>query len=298
MTIYEARYQQYLTDLETALPLYLPEQPREKGGLPVEAARYSLLGGGKRVRPVLLLAFCDLLGVERPAAMPFACALEMIHTYSLIHDDLPCMDDDDLRRGHPTCHRAYGEAVAILAGDTLLNRACEILLATVSLDLPGSLQAARLIAAAAGSKGMIGGQALDLAAEGKSIQLEDLRQIHKLKTGALIMAPVMAAACLAGASSEITMILENFASAIGLAFQIQDDILDVTADTAALGKSTGKDQRDQKSTYVALLGLEQARRHLVDSIGTARKALADLDRAGLRTEFLSGLTDYLLARTS
>ncbi len=298
MTAWPESYARYLAAVEAALPLYLPEQADADGGLVVAAARYSLLGGGKRFRPVLLLGTVDLLGGDWQRALPAACALEMIHTYSLIHDDLPCMDDDDLRRGRPTCHRVYGEAIAVLAGDTLLNRAYEVLLDAVDPTLPGTVAAARLIAHAAGSRGMIGGQTLDLAAEGRLIDEPSLRTLHRMKTGALIKAPILAAASLAGTAPAVTGILERYAEAIGLAFQIQDDILDVTSDAAALGKTAGKDQRDRKSTYVTLLGLDAARRRLDEAIAAARGCLAELHAAGPDMTFLSGLTTYLLDRSS
>lgn len=296
MASYNEKYQELLLAFETELPNYLPVQPFEKGGLVTEAARYSLLGGGKRIRPVLLLAVCEMLGVSRSAAMPFACALEMIHTYSLIHDDLPCMDDDDLRRGIPTCHKVYGEALAVLAGDTLLNRAYEIMLSTVKSGQNGAVDAALYIAAAAGNQGMIGGQSIDLDAEGKMIPLNELQILHQMKTGALLKAPVMAAGRLAGVDNIVAEALEKYAAAIGLAFQIQDDILDATSDSQTMGKTVGKDQRDQKATYVNLLGLETARRQLAETIKTAHAALHNLHSFGLNTFFLEGLADFLQVR--
>jgi geranylgeranyl diphosphate synthase, type II len=296
MTVFTVQYDCYRSLVEVALPDYLPAAARETGGLPVEAARYSLLGGGKRIRPILLLAVCDLLSAETARAMPFACALEMIHTYSLIHDDLPAMDNDDLRRGRPTCHKIYGEAIAILAGDLLLNRAYEILLQAVQPRTRGSIAAARQIAAAAGGSGMISGQALDLANAGQTVSLEQLQLMHKLKTGALLKAPVIAAVSLAGAGSETRRWLVQYAEAIGLAFQIQDDILDVTGSTAALGKSAGKDRRDEKATYVNMLGLDEARRQLALTAGNSRSALEQLKKCELNTSFLEELTEYMLRR--
>lgn len=279
-----------------ALPLSFPAMAETSGGIVAQAARYSLLGGGKRIRPVLLLAVAEMLGASIAAAMPFACAVEMIHTYSLIHDDLPCMDDDDLRRGRPTCHKVFGEAMAVLAGDALLNRAFEVMLEAVDLNNPGTVAAARIMAQAAGAQGMIGGQALDLTAEGRIISLTELQLLHSLKTGALLKAPTLAAAALAGSSSRITDFLAQFADAIGLAFQIQDDILDATADTSTLGKSAGKDLRDQKSTYATLCGIDAARGYLDDAIQDARSALNSLADNGLNTNFLINLADYLLTR--
>jgi geranylgeranyl diphosphate synthase, type II len=299
MISFQAQYAAYQAAVDQALPLYFGQQTAEEGGQPLAAGLYSLTGGGKRVRPVLLLAVCDLLGYPCRQALPYACALELIHTYSLIHDDLPAMDNDDLRRGRPTCHKVFGEATAILAGDALLNRAYEILLDAIPAS--GSergLHAARQIAAAAGSRGMIGGQALDLAAAGKSIDAEQLRRMHQLKTGALLKAPVLAATSLAAAEPAVCDMLAEFADAIGLAFQIKDDILDVTADEAMLGKSAGKDRRDGKPTYVSLFGLAEAGRQLEATLAQARNALARMAEQGLAVTFLAGLAEYLLERTS
>jgi geranylgeranyl diphosphate synthase, type II len=287
------RLKSYQDEVEEALPDFFPTQPAGQGGRVVEAAQYSLLGGGKRIRPALLLAVCDMLGHGRSVALPFACALEMIHTYSLIHDDLPCMDDDDLRRGRPTCHKAFGEAWAVLAGDALLNRAFEIMLDAISPANPGTLAAARLIGQAAGSRGMIGGQALDIAAKGRSIALDDLKTLHRMKTGALLWAPILAGAALAGADPAVTGLLDRYAGSIGLAFQIQDDILDATSDSQMLGKSAGKDERDNKPTYVSLLGLDDARTQLADAIRDAQSAAAGLAKHGLDTGFLTDLAHYL-----
>jgi geranylgeranyl diphosphate synthase, type II len=299
MSFFSARYAVYQSEVEQALPVYLGEQPLAEGGQPLAAGEYSLIGGGKRVRPVLLLAVCDLLGYPRQQGLPFACALELIHTYSLIHDDLPAMDNDDLRRGRPTCHVAFGEAMAILAGDALLNRAYEIMLDAIPASgLERGLSAASQIAAAAGSRGMIGGQALDLAAAGHTIDASQLRLMHQMKTGALLKAPVLAAASLAGAEPDVCGLLAEYAEAIGLAFQIKDDILDETADEAALGKSAGKDRRDSKPTFVSLFGLDEAGRQLASAIGQARGALARLAERGLAVDFLAGMTDYLLERSS
>ena len=298
MNSFKQEFAGYLAAVEQALPEFMPEQPAGDGGQVINAARYSLLAGGKRIRPVLLLAACSMLGCDQAAAMPFACALEMIHTYSLIHDDLPCMDNDDLRRGLPTCHKVYGEAMAVLAGDALLNRACEILLDAALSGGSGKLEAARIISEAAGSRGMIGGQALDLAAEGKKISADELRKLHQMKTGALIKAPVLAAASLAGAPAKVRSCLEEYANAIGLGFQIKDDILDVTADSSTMGKTTGKDQRDQKSTYVSLFGLDEAQGLLEGTIDAAHLALVDLGTIGYDPAFLNDLADYLLVRSN
>ena len=293
---FNAVYKKYLTLIEDNLDQMLTDGSDNHNDKVLHAARYSLMAGGKRIRPVLLLATAEMLSADMEAALKMAVAIEMIHTYSLIHDDLPCMDDDDLRRGKPTCHKVFGEAVAVLAGDALLNRAFELVLSAINIDLPGSLEAGLKIAASSGLAGMIAGQSLDLEAEGKMLELDKLTELHRHKTGALIKAPLIAAACLAQSKKTVRQQLENYADAIGLAFQIQDDILDVTADQKLLGKTTGKDVRDQKSTYVNLLGLEQARVKLVEADQSARKALDCLEEAGLNIAFLKGITDFLLNR--
>ena len=294
-SVFIKRYASYQSRVEQALPAFVGTGKEEAGGTAAEAAFYSLLAGGKRIRPVLLMATAEMLGRQSNDLLPFACALEMIHTYSLIHDDLPCMDDDDLRRGRPTCHIVYGEAIAVLAGDYLLNKAYETLLAAINLKRPASLEAARLIARAAGGHGMIGGQVLDLAAEKRQLKADELQSLHLKKTGALIVAPVEAAAVLAGALPTVRQTLVRYAQAIGLAFQIRDDILDVTASQPELGKSTGKDERDGKSTYVSLFGLEQAEKLLESTSRTALEQLEQLDET-LDKSFLMALTAYLLTR--
>lgn len=294
--MFEQQYQDYLGLFEPYLDQALPELAAESGGDVTTAARYSLLSGGKRIRPILLLAMMDCLKSEVKPALPFAAALEMIHTYSLAHDDLPCMDDDDLRRGRPTCHKQFGEAMAVLAGDALLNRAFEVMLDDMTTGRENKVKAAQIIARAAGSAGMIAGQALDLRAEGKTIAADDLVRLHRLKTGQLILAPVLAACALAGLDPERTEPFQAFAENLGLAFQIADDILDVTATAGKLGKSTGKDQRDQKSTYVSLFGLPQAQALLQEATGKAQAALAIASGLGFATTFLGELTDYLLKR--
>lgn len=292
---YRARYQAWQDSVERALPDYVCGQDKAEGGLVVEAARYSLLAGGKRIRPVLMLAVAFMLGQPAGHVMPFACAVELIHTYSLIHDDLPCMDDDDLRRGRPTCHKVFGEAMAVLAGDYLLNRAYEVLLDAIDPERPETVAAARLISRAAGVRGMIGGQVLDLAAERQKPDASALEQMHRMKTGALLSAPVEAAALLACADAMTSGSLTAFGAAIGLAFQIRDDILDVTSNTTILGKTSGKDDRDGKSTYVSLHGLAEAERRLEQAISNAQAALDKLE-PGHDVSFLRALTRYLLGR--
>ncbi len=297
MCDFQSQYQAWLGLIEKALPDFFPLMPEHEGGAVVEAARYSLMAGGKRIRPVLALAVADMLGIETDKAMPYACAIEMIHTYSLIHDDLPCMDDDSWRRGRKTCHIVYGEALAVLAGDALLNRAYELLLETIDVQQPASREAALQIASAAGSRGMIGGQTLDLAAEKNQISASEMQKLHMMKTGALLKAPIIAMVKLAGLKADRQIAFEMYAEAIGLAFQIQDDILDVVSDREQMGKTTGKDARDNKSTYVSLYGLEGAREQLSRAIEQAYDHLRRIqEQAGLGRVFLHGMTDYLLNR--
>ena len=293
---FRLKYDNYLKSIETNLENLLAEGSYSMQDKVYSAARYSLLAGGKRLRPVLLLSVAETLSADFSSAVKLACAIEMIHTYSLIHDDLPCMDNDDLRRGKPTCHKAFGEAVAVLAGDALLNRAYELVLDAVSPELPGSFEAGQTLAAAAGLRGMIAGQSMDIEAESTTLNLILLAELHKKKTGALINASLLAAARLANANSNTIRMLSGYSDAIGLAFQIQDDILDVTADQQLLGKSTGKDERDHKSTYVTLLGLAGAQKKLQETDNDARKFLSQLGAAGYDVSFLQGMTDFLLIR--
>ncbi len=241
-----------------------------------EAARYSLEAGGKRVRPVLCLLACEAVGGTSEAALPGALALEFVHTYSLIHDDLPAMDDDDLRRGRPTNHKVFGEGHAILAGDALLTEAFGVL-AAAKLDPVKRAEALVLLAEASGWRGMAGGQALDLEGEKiASYDLDHLRLIHRLKTGALLRASLEIGAVLGGAPPAERAALRAYGEAIGLAFQIQDDILDATATDADLGKRAGKDAGRGKITYPSLLGLEGARKALSEATETALCQLASL----------------------
>jgi geranylgeranyl diphosphate synthase type II len=233
-----------------------PERPESLR----DAMRYSLLAGGKRLRPILCLASCELAGGDAALALPTATALEMIHTMSLIHDDLPAMDDDDLRRGRPTNHKVFGEATAILAGDALLTRAFEM----VALRSPG-VPAERLLkvvgelSLAAGAPGLVGGQIVDLASEGVEVDRDTLEYIHLHKTGALLQASVLTGALIGGADDDLIEALRTYSRAIGLAFQIIDDILDVTASSEVLGKTAGKDLTADKTTYPKLLGLEESK---------------------------------------
>jgi len=278
----------------------------EPAALVAEAARYSLLAGGKRIRPVLALSIAQMLDCPLAEVLPYACAVEMIHTYSLIHDDLPCMDDDDLRRGRPTCHKVYGEAMAVLAGDALLNLAFETLTAAV-LDvatarrkvpggIEGALSAMKEIADAAGHRGMIGGQTIDVACEGCGMNEAQLVTMHRMKTGALLRAPALAAARLSGAARDVFDAVDRFSSALGLAFQIKDDILDVTAEAENLGKTPGKDVAAGKTTFVTLHGLAAANAMLAEESRRASEALDGLEAAGYDVEFLKDLVRYQLER--
>lgn len=259
-----------------------------------DAMQYSLLAGGKRLRPVLVLEACRLCGGDVEQALPFAGAVEMIHTYSLIHDDLPCMDDDDLRRGRPTNHRVYGEATAVLAGDGLLTAAFETMLAPgQSLSPERILEAAGILARAAGGQGMVGGQILDMAGEGRTLGLLEVEELQRLKTGALIAAAAEMGCVVAGGSAEQRSALRTYAEYLGLAFQIQDDILDVVGDEATLGKPVGSDARSEKTTFVSLKGLE-ACRSLVEKL-TAR-AVGALHPFGAEAESLCQLAQSLAGR--
>ncbi|MBL7649271.1 MAG: polyprenyl synthetase family protein [Candidatus Hydrogenedentes bacterium] len=255
----------------------------------LEAVRYSLFAGGKRLRPALALAAAEVVSGDDSIALPVACALEMIHTYSLIHDDLPAMDDDDLRRGKPTCHKVYGEATAILAGDALLTMAFDAAADT------GSTEIVRQLARAAGAGGMVGGQQLDLDGEGKQLDLEALRRIHRAKTGALIQVSLRCGAMAAGATAAQVDALADYGRHLGLAFQITDDILDVVGAEAVIGKPVGSDESRDKSTYPALLGLDESRRLAGEAVASALAALAVF---GEEAENLRNLARFVADRES
>lgn len=242
-----------------------------------EAMRYSLLAGGKRLRPVLVLASCEAVGGKLDAAMGLACAVEMIHTYSLIHDDLPCMDDDDLRRGRPTNHKVYGEAIATLAGDALLTDAFKVLALSAGRSASPSLvlETVAELATAAGSGGMVAGQVIDLLGEGKSKTVEELEELHGKKTGALFLASVRGGARLGGASAPQIESLDAYARALGLAFQVVDDLLDVQGTPEQMGKRTQKDSERGKATYPAILGIERSMDLARELETRAHRALQD-----------------------
>ena len=250
--------------------------------------RYSLLAGGKRIRPVLALATAEALGIDPESVMPLAGALELVHTYSLIHDDLPAMDDDELRRGMPTCHVRFGEDVAILAGDGLFAEAMRLVLDRQEGEPQLVLAALHEVVDAAGVSGMVGGQYMDVAETA-----QDIRHLHELKTGRLIGASVGAVLQLSGMSEPATISYRRFAAELGVLFQIVDDILDVTGDEEALGKPQGSDERHGKRTYVSVFGLDRARELAAES---HRKARAALEEAGGRTARLEQITDYILTR--
>ncbi len=269
--------------MEEAIDRLLP-RPDGPDDAPVfEAMRYSIKAGGKRLRPLLFLAGAEAVGGGIEPLVPFACALECIHTYSLIHDDLPAMDDDDLRRGRPTCHKAFGEAIAILAGDGLLTLAFELMTRTSGPSAPPPetvLEAIQVLARAAGVSGMVGGQTADILAEGKEITAGTLDLIHRKKTGALIAASVETGAMLGGGSRKEISSLGEYGTNLGLAFQIMDDILDVTGDPALLGKKTGADARRKKAAYPALFGIEEAKRRADDLLSRAGEALSGFGPEG------------------
>jgi geranylgeranyl diphosphate synthase type II len=267
-----------------------------------QAMRYSLLAGGKRIRPVLALASAEAVGIEPEEVLPLAAAIELVHTYSLIHDDLPAMDDDELRRGRPTCHKAFGEDVAILAGDGLFAEALRLVLESQAGAPERVLAALRELVSAAGVDGMVGGQYMDVTAgalrgdpSGPTARADpaDLRRLHELKTGRLIGASVVCVLLLAGMTEPATIALRRFAAELGVLFQIVDDILDVTGDEAELGKPQGSDERLGKRTYVSVFGLDRARELATESHRKARAALAE---AGGRTDTLEQITDYILTR--
>lgn len=258
-----------------------------------KAMEYSLMAGGKRLRPVLLMAAADAVGKDGAAFLTTGCAIEMIHTYSLIHDDLPAMDNDDYRRGKPTNHKVFGDGIAVLAGDALLTLAFEVMLRQEGAAPETLVTVVSEMSRAAGPYGMVGGQVLDLEGEGRRLDLAALRKIHMGKTGALFCAAIRSGAILAGAKEEELAALTIYAERFGLAFQITDDILDVTGDEAAIGKPVGSDVRNEKATYVTLTSLEEAKKLAEDAVDEAVEAL---DIFGERAAFLRDLALFLLGR--
>jgi len=276
-------------EVEEALSRFLPAADTQPTKLH-EAMRYTALGGGKRVRPLLVYASGALFGADSASLARAACALEMIHVYSLVHDDMPCMDDDALRRGKPTVHVAYDEATALLVGDTLQARAFEVLANDDALPPARLVGMLRLLAEAAGSAGMCGGQAIDLDSVGLSLSLEQLERMHQLKTGALLRASVLLGAlCGKDLSATELEALKAYSKAVGLAFQVVDDVLDATADSATLGKTAGKDAADNKPTYVSILGLAPSQALAEQLRREAHDALAPFGEQALRLRELADL---------
>ncbi len=278
--------------VEQALVKELREQEALDPHL-AESMKYSLMAGGKRLRPILLMAAADALGAEGTDYLTTGAAIEMIHTYSLIHDDLPAMDDDDYRRGKLTNHKVYGAGIATLAGDALLTLAFEVMLRQTGVSDGVRLTVVREMAIAAGMNGMVGGQAIDLESEGQHISMEQLRKMHMGKTGALFRAAIRSGAIMAGASERELAALTAYAEEFGLAFQITDDILDVVGEQELIGKPVGSDEKNEKSTYVTLTSLEEARRLARESV---ERGLAALEPFGDAAWFLRDLLSYLLKR--
>ncbi|MBE7010063.1 MAG: polyprenyl synthetase family protein [Ruminococcaceae bacterium] len=287
LTAFEAK----INLVNQSLQKYFVKQENHQASI-YNAMEYSLFSGGKRIRPVLCLAAAELFGGGEEV-LPFACALEMIHTYSLIHDDLPCMDDDDLRRGKPTNHVVFGEGLAVLAGDALLNGAAETVLQNSQVSPAQTLEAMKVLFSCSGTEGMIGGQVIDLESEGKAVDAVTLMAMHVHKTGALIIAAAKMGAIISGATREDILNMENFARYVGVAFQIKDDILDVESTTDVLGKPVGSDNLNEKTTFVTLYGLEQSKKMLEDY---TQKAIEVLAPYGEAAEFLREFALFLLHR--
>lgn len=286
--MFKVTFQQYLTMIEQ----FLAKLPWDKAILN-QSMYYSLIGGGKRIRPVLALASAVAVGGDPETVLPAAVSLELIHTYSLIHDDLPAMDNDDYRRGRLSNHKVFGEANAILAGDALLTYAFELLADPGTAQPERQLRIIREVAVAAGKDGMVGGQVADIAGEGKTLKLYEIEEIHKGKTGALLTASARLGGILAGGTEKQVKALSNYAEALGLAFQIKDDILDVVGNSERLGKPAGSDLRQGKATYVSLLGLEGAENQLHDQILKAQSALKPFNEGAT---FLSQLANFIEQR--
>ncbi|MCX7822198.1 MAG: polyprenyl synthetase family protein [Syntrophobacterales bacterium] len=280
--------------IDEALDRYLPPVGGMEGRV-VEAARYSLFAGGKRLRPILSIAAHEACGGSSKALLPVACALEMIHTYSLIHDDLPAMDNDDFRRGKPTNHKVFGEAVAILAGDLLLTYAFELMAEHALEDKSGSvIRAIYVIAKASGLRGMVGGQMIDLVCEGQEVDLATVEYMHARKTGALITASVQVGAILSGTSESQIEQMGRYGRHLGLAFQITDDLLDITGSLQEMGKTPGSDIRKGKRTYPLLVGIEESKRMAKEHVKSALSAISDYDE---KADPLRAIAKYVLERS-
>lgn len=292
------KLKEYLAQKKQLVEAKLDALVPENKELPVitEAMRYSLFAGGKRLRPILALMAAEVFDGKEEEVLPFACCIEMIHTYSLIHDDLPAMDNDDLRRGKPTNHKVFGEGFAVLAGDALLNHAYETMVNIIAESpRPEYIQAMKLIAGASGVNGMIGGQCIDLHSENRSISLDTLKNMHAKKTGALITASLLTGAVISGAGQSDIVRIKEYGDLIGLAFQVADDILDVAGTEEKLGKSVNKDAKEHKSNFISIYGLEksgQIARELIE------EAKLKLDSYGNRAYYLKELADYIISRDS
>lgn len=279
--------------IEATIDALLPPAPGEEAVL-IEAMRYASLGGGKRLRGFLAVEVAALFGADPDAALRVAASVELLHAYSLVHDDLPCMDDDDLRRGRPSTHRKFDEATAVLAGDALQTRAFEILVEpATSADAGIRANLALALARASGAAGMVGGQVLDMRGEGRALPLEYVRRLHALKTGALIRYAAESGAILAGVTGPKRDAIVAYGRDLGTAFQVADDVLDATASAQELGKTAGKDEASGKSTYVSLLGIDGARAEARRLSDQAREALSPF---GARAEALRALADYVVER--
>lgn len=283
----------YVELIEEELGKVIPELPNLQQNI-YKSMNYSLCAGGKRLRPVLMLEINKICGGNAEEVIPFACAIEMIHTYSLIHDDLPAMDNDVLRRGKPTNHVVFGEANAILAGDALLTKAFELMAAANVSNKANQLKAIAYMASAAGTEGMIGGQVVDIECENKPIGIQTLKSIHYMKTGALIRAACVVGGIIAGADSEKIKDIEHFADCLGIAFQIRDDILDVTGTTKELGKPVGSDEKSMKRTYATILGIEESEKLCQEY---TQSAIEYIKKLGDGTDFLCELSEKLVSRT-
>lgn len=292
MTDYKKRYPKYLEMVNKRLDELLLSSDYGDD-IVCDAMRYSVENGGKRIRPVIVLESCRITGGDIEKALDFACALEFIHTYSLIHDDLPCMDNDDMRRGKPSCHKKFGEEYALLAGDALLTYAFEVV-AGASLEAEKKAAAVLCLAQNAGFNGMIGGQVIDLRSEGESVSFERLKTMHSLKTGALIRCAAKLGCIASGAEKEKECSLSAYADSLGLAFQITDDILDVTGDEKELGKPVGSDAACGKTTYVSLFGIEKAKIMAAEATEKALKSLENFEN----NEFFITLAKNLAERRS
>lgn len=283
---------EYSELINKALVDYLPSANDGQGSV-VRAMKYSLSNGGKRLRPVLVMEFCKMCGVEPEVALPYACAIEYIHTYSLIHDDLPCMDDDDMRRGNPSCHKMFGEATALLAGDALLTHAFDII-ASADLTPQQNMKAVRLLSQNSGVGGMLGGQVIDLKLESQNPSVADILTVHKLKTGALISTACLLG-CIAGKATDAQFeAASKFAYCLGTAFQIKDDLLDVYGDEEKLGKPVGSDAENDKTTYVTLVGAQKAQQ---DVERLTKNAILQLECFRTKNNVIE-LCRYLIDRES